>query len=204
MEVQYLKEPFPHIIIQNQFTDEELVDVWRELKFLNNSDKLNEPESTGGAFNYDQDGNKIILKNNKGLWVDHVYTNRKYSDILRTTRKIFSPEFTVKAAEFDWMFRYLKYCNADTTLVSYYEEGGYYKPHPDMCVLTAITHLFNEPKNFTGGELTFTDHNYDVGLVNNRTIIFPSVIFHEVSDIKMTNNVEYGGRYAISQFIKIG
>ena len=203
MDVKFLIEPFPHIIIENQFTDDEFISIWRELKFLN-TEKLNPPDVTGSAFDRDASGEKILRKNNKGLWLDHVYTDRKYSDILRCNRKIFNSEFTEKAADFHWVFRYLKYCNADTTLLSYYEDGGHYKSHPDICTMTALTHLFKEPKHFTGGELIFTDYDYNIGLVNNRTMLFPSILYHEVSNVKMLDEEEFGGRFTISQFMKLG
>ena len=204
MEVKFLKEPFPHIIVKDYFTEQELSDIWVELQFLSTNNKLLSPEETGSAWKGDGSGGKILIKNNYGVWLDNIYTNRKISDILTHSRKLFSPKLITEVVNYDWMFKYLKYSTNDTTLLSYYENGGYYAAHHDNCALTAITHLYKEPKCFDGGELSFPDFEYNYGLENNRMILFPSILDHEVSEVVMHNDVKFGGRYTISQFLKLG
>ena len=36
MKLEVKQEPFPHIIIYNYFTEDELNHIWKELKFLTN------------------------------------------------------------------------------------------------------------------------------------------------------------------------
>lgn len=199
--MEYKLEPFPHIVIYGQFTDDELVGVWRELAFLTHG-KLDVAAETGSAFHRECDG-KTMLKNNRAVWLDKVYTDRKYSDILCATRKIFQPSFSEAAAKIHWVFKYLPMASTCTTLLSYYEDGGYYKPHFDICTLTAVTHVFKEPRRFDGGELIFPDFDYNVGIVNNRTIIFPSAVNHEVADVKMQGGEPFSGRYTITQFLRV-
>ena len=199
MQLEILIEPFPHAIVRNFYTEQELSDIWRELKFLSVNNKLLPPEETGAA----TDG-RNPTKNNYGVYLDKTYTNRKLSDILTHSRKLFSPDLIGELVKSHWMFNYLKHCNMDTTLLSYYENGAYYKPHVDYCTLTALTHLYKEPKCFSGGELSFSKFDYNCGLENNRMILFPSVLEHEVSEIKMAEDIKFGGRYTISQFVMLG
>lgn len=207
LELDYvlLTEPFPHVIINNSFTPEELKLIWVELQFLTQPHKLQTPEKTGSAYEVDLSGKKIFGKNNSGVWLDEIFSkDRNLSDILRFNRKIFDIGFNDDLIKQHWFFKYLKFCNNDMTLLSYYEDGGYYKAHPDIATITVVTHLFKEPRMFEGGDLSFPDFDYNVGLVNNRTIIFPSVINHEVSNVKVTSDEELSGRFTISQFIRLG
>lgn len=199
MQLEILTEPFPHAIVRNFYTEQELSDIWTELKFLSVNNKLLPPEETGTAT-----FNSMPTKNNYGIYLDKTYTDRKVSDILTHSRKLFSPILIDEMVKSHWVFNYLKECNIDTTLLSYYENGGYYKPHVDYCTLTALTHLYNEPKCFSGGDLSFPQFNYNCGLENNRMILFPSVLHHEVSEIKMHEYIKFGGRYTISQFVMLG
>lgn len=199
MQLEILTEPFNHAIVRNFYTEQELSDIWVELNFLSVNNKLLPPEETGAA----TDG-RNPTKNNYGVYLDKTYTNRKLSDILTHSRKLFSPDLIGELVKSHWMFNYLQHCNMDTALLSYYEDGGYYKPHIDYCTLTALTHLYKEPKCFSGGDLSFPEFNYNYGLENNRMILFPSVLAHEVSEIKMNQNIKFGGRYTISQFVMLG
>lgn len=203
MKIKFLKEPFPHIIVKNYFTEQELSDIWVELHFLSVNNKLLSPEKTESAWKNLNSDEKILIKNNYGIWLDNIYTNRNISDILTHSKKLFSSEFITEAVNYDWIFRYLKYSTADTTLLSYYENGGYYAPHYDSCSLTALIHLYKEPQYFNGGELSFPEYNYNYGLKNNHMILFPSILDHEVSKVMMHTDIKCGGRYTISKFIKI-
>jgi hypothetical protein len=57
-----------------------------------------------------------------------------------------------------------------------------------------------------GGEFIFTDHKEEVSVENNCLIMFPSCIHHEVTPVKMINEVKplsgYG-RYTVSQFFSM-
>ena len=95
-----------------------------------------------------------------------------------------------------WFYRYLTNRSdrlTDKTLVSYYEDGSYYKPHVDAAIMTCISYHWKEPKEFTGGDLHFGD--FKVPIENNCLLIFPSCTEHEVSPVSGQ------GRYAITQFL---
>jgi Rps23 Pro-64 3,4-dihydroxylase Tpa1-like proline 4-hydroxylase len=95
-----------------------------------------------------------------------------------------------------WFFKYLSRTKHDSTLVSYYQLGDYYKTHEDESFITAIYYTWKEPKTFEGGDLYFGD--FKVPVENNCMLIFPSQTEHRVSEV--TSGL---GRYAISQFISI-
>lgn len=192
----YKEWPFPHYIIKNFFSDDELVNVWDELELL--KDNMLPPEQTASAYMED---NKTPAKNNKGVFLDNIYgNNRTSSPILTYMRKTFSKEF-ISELNKNYIFNYIKNSNNDATLVSYYENGGYYLPHVDSSTITTLTHVFKEPKKFTGGELYFPLYDYEIENENNRMIIIPSFEVHGVKPVNLNPEFTGSGRYAISQFI---
>lgn len=180
-EVIYFTEPVTFCIVKNFYSTDELEIIWKELENL--SSRFRGPEITGTARN--------ILghpqKDNKGIFLS------QENPITILNRKVFEKEFIHDLTKLNWFFRYLKCLNRDYTLVSYYEDSGYYKSHIDEAIITVIHYLWKEPKTFKGGELFFGD--FEVPIENNCLLIFPSITFHEVKPL-----TGYG-RYAITQFI---
>ena len=89
------------------------------------------------------------------------------------------------------------------TLISYYEDTDYYKSHRDDVLITALSYFFVEPKKFKGGEIIFTDFNLRFEVTNNTTIVFPSHIMHEVSEISLDEKDKGKGlgRFCMNQFV---
>ena len=48
-------DPFPHLILENFYNEEELNLVWEELKFYTKPGKLLEPKDFGGCLLYTSD-----------------------------------------------------------------------------------------------------------------------------------------------------
>ena len=90
----------------------------------------------------------------------------------------------------------------DFTQVGYYENNDEYGLHHDHSVVTSLTWLYKEPKKFTGGDLYIGDSEIKIECVNNRTLVFPSMIRHKVNTIHMEEEHlnQRLGRYCISQF----
>lgn len=195
MQITLCKEPFEYIIIDNTYTEEELKLIFLELDFWSISNNLMGPEHTGTA-KY-EDG--TVKKKNKGVFLDDVYTDRNYSNILKINRKIFQLQINEPSV----IFNYLKASNQDTTLLSYYENNAQYKSHKDSSILTAITYLYKQPKVFEGGDLVLTDYSIAFEPWFNRTYIIPGVVEHEVTEVFMKpEDCGKGlGRYCISNFI---
>ena len=183
-------------IAENFYSEKELELIWKELDFLTKNGKLLPPHKTGAA--RDEKGNP--QKQNSALFLDEYYSNRNFSNILNVNRKIWR-EVNKQFIKSNLMFRYLRSCNEDSTLLNYYEDGDYYKPHHDTSVYTVITYLYKEPKKFTGGNLKLEDYNIEIEVKNNMVIYMPSILVHEVTPIIMEENSKGCGRYSISQFL---
>jgi len=203
MIITYKQEPIPHIIVHEFYDKKELSKIWKELEFLTSPEKLKSPEFTASAENLEG----VFLKNNFGVFIDNIYTDRSTSDILTITRKLFDPAFLQEIEKYHWIFKYLIKCNSDKLLLSYYQDGGYYKGHYDMASLTVLTNFFKEPKQFDGGDLILNDYDYTIPIENNRIIIFPSVIEHSVTsvtNVHAKNQLFDGsGRYTLTHFIRM-
>lgn len=195
MQVTLCKEPFEYIIIDDTYTEEELKLIFLEIDFWSVSNKLMDAERTFTA--RWEDG--TAKKNNKGIFLDSVYKNRNHSNILSLNRKIYN----IQLNEPSIVLNFLKRSNSDYTLISYYENNTYYKPHKDESILTALTYLYKQPKVFEGGDLVLTDYNIAFEPWFNRTYIMFGAIEHEVTELVMKQE-DCGkglGRYCISNFI---
>jgi hypothetical protein len=198
--ISKITSPFPYLKIENMYSDEELELIAEELNFLNYEDKLENPFDTNTA----RDSNGNSLKQNRGLFLDDLYKKREISNILKVNRKIFNCEYLDAYANLSFGYKSIKECNFDSTLISYYENSHYYKPHKDISMHTAVTWFFKEPKLFEGGNLYFNEYNEKIEIQHNMTIIFPSFLLHSVEEIKMKQNIPFGyGRYCMTQFIQI-
>ena len=188
-------EPFPLLTITNLFSKEERGLIFNEIKFLSRGDKLLPPSETASALTEEGEPSK----NTKGVLVDQVYPQpdyRRFSDILTINRKLF--EAGVWQDLDCWFFKNLE-VNFDSTIVSYYGEGSYYKAHKDASTLTALSWFYEEPKYFTGGDLIFPKYNITIPTTLNTTLIFPSCIEHEVTETHLDKEHKGRGRYVMAQ-----
>jgi predicted 2-oxoglutarate/Fe(II)-dependent dioxygenase YbiX len=201
MKLTVVTDPIHYIYIEDFYTEEELNLIWLELEcYLSIPERLLPPEETGSAT--DEDGN--IRKENRGVWLDNVYTQdyRHMSNILNVNQKLFRPEIINQQSS--WFFKDA-HLNTDGTLISYYEDCGYYLKHNDVSYMTACTWFFKEPKKFTGGDFHFCDYDITVECKNNSTVIFPSNLYHSVDTVSIPHehrNKGYG-RFCMTQFVKI-
>jgi Rps23 Pro-64 3,4-dihydroxylase Tpa1-like proline 4-hydroxylase len=194
--------PFPFLEIENMYSEYELKLIWQELEFLNQLDKLEKPEQTGAAEN---DDGEILVKSSR-LYLDNLYKSRNISNILTVNKNIMSLHILEEFSSLCFLYKNIGDTNDDTTLIGYYDSGGYYKPHRDNALYTAITWFFKEPKKFSGGDFYFSDYDHKIEIKNNKTILFPSVITHSVDEIVMSNESDFGcgyGRYAMTQFFHL-
>lgn len=194
----------PWISIEDFYNQQELDFIWEELNFVSYPWKMLSPDETISAI---QDGEP--LKKNSGLFLDDFYSDRTFSNILTANRKLLSKEqgrdadrITILQKHNHWFFKYFR-CLDEGTLLSYYENEDNYKPHDDSASITALTWLYKEPKRFTGGDFIFSNTNEIVECKNNKMVIFPSCVTHQVTTVKMDE--EYKGkrlgRWCISQFL---
>jgi hypothetical protein len=189
---------FQVLIIDNFFSPNELDLVFNECLFLCDDEKLKSAKETGSATHKDR-----LLKNNKGLFLQDVYLDQNISDILFFNKKMLEPNFVNHLISFDVVYRYIRYSNRLNTLLSYYENDDYYEPHCDESKITAITWLFKTPKLFSGGDLII-ENEWQIKCMDNRTVIFPSILQHEVTKVEMqSENIgTKSGRFSITTFIE--
>tara|TARA_A100000172_G_C2997573_1_gene95149 strand:- start:44 stop:715 length:672 start_codon:yes stop_codon:yes gene_type:complete len=202
--VRSYKKPFPHLILENFYDENELELIWEELKFYTKPNKLFGVKDYDGAVGY---------TNAQAIPLDSVYLNyeeekinfRSLSNILTVSRKIFTNEILKIYTEIDHCCNVAMRTNRDVTKVRYYHDGEYYKPHVDAMFHTlAFSYFHKEPKSFSGGELYFPYYNYEFPCHNNTIIIFPAWVEHGVREVEIKNSDYYDGlgRYAITSFLK--
>ena len=216
--IRWVNNEIPYCIIDNYYTPEELKLIWEELDFLcydsrkkhldylTQKEKLKPPSETGSA-SVGEGSHERILKNNSALNLDGVYADRDVSNILQINQRVIKEFHETLAPESpNWFFKNgHKTIHLDVTLLSYYEDGGYYEPHVDSAVYTIFSWFHKEPKRYTGGDLVLTDIGDTIEARNNRVVIIPSFAYHEVLPIVMED--EYvgtkQGRWCMAQFLGI-
>ena len=199
MNIQIFDKHIPYMVIDNYYNEEELRLIWEELNFLTYPHKLRRAtEESGGA----RDKNTYeLLKKNFHRYIDGIYTDRLLSNILTVNRKLFADNLEIFKQHPHWFFQNVT-PHDDSTQIGYYENNDEFRKHRDTCAVTALTWLYKEPKKFTGGDLFLSSDKIKIDCINNRTLIFPSIIPHSVNEIHMNekNPSRGDGRYVITQF----
>ena len=197
MNLKLYKKPFPYVVIDNFFTPEEYHKVWQEVMFL--CPKMRPPDETGGA-----KVRGVPSKKGVGVFVESFFRDFEDSNIFIFSKKINHPEYVDKIASSDFFYTPYRSINSSTaTLVQMYRNGDYYLPHRDNSLYTAVTLIHKEPKQYNGGDLYFAESNHVVELHNNQTIIFPSMVEHGVSEVKLLSDQFEDARFTISQLMYI-
>lgn len=204
MNVELKLSPFPHILINDYFDEHQSQNVWNEIKLL--YPKMVPPEETYAAL----DSNGRPKKRGIGLFLEDVYKNPLgHSDIVNYVKTtIFSPEFrdNINVAAHNnqspeaFYFRLYNLVHpfSSSTVLQLYVNGDYYKGHTDHSLFTFVSVLHSEEKKYEGGELYFKEYDYTVNLENNQAIIFPSILLHEVKQLRMKSDDPLDGRFSIS------
>ena len=196
LETFLLKDPFPHMIVENFYNDDELKLIWEELDFYTKDGKLFDAEEFGGIVN---------KTNSKAIWLDKVFSKkyRNLSNILKVNRKLFDSAILDAFSSIHDCCSIAKFCNHDTTKVRYYHDGNYYEPHTDKTVqFLGFSYFYREPKKFEGGELMFPKYDYTFDCPNNSLIMMPGWVEHGVSKVSIKDSDYFDGygRYAITSF----
>lgn len=191
-KIEIIDIPCPVVIIDDFYSDDELELIIRELDFLS-PEKLLPPDITGAAT--DNDGR--MKKENQGMFLDDLYSDRNVSDILTLNRKAFSPEVVKTLTDAHDIFYGYQFANSDSTLVSHYKDGNYYEPHRDSSIFTTLSWFYKQPKPFEGGDLILTDYDITIECKLNRMVFMYGSTQHEVLKVKGD------GRYCISNFVNM-
>jgi predicted 2-oxoglutarate/Fe(II)-dependent dioxygenase YbiX len=153
-----------------------------------------------------KDDNGNLLKQNRSLGLHDIYNYQtNVSHILQYLVKLFHDEDLEKLALHEAGYYYRLYSKARTYYfhLQYYENDDGYESHKDVSVFTNSLILYKDPKNFEGGELVFDEYDYTIPCESNKMIMFPSVLNHSVTPIKMLSDEPMTGRYSITIFQNI-
>ena len=191
-----LNDPFPHMIVENFYNDDELKLIWEELDFYTKDGKLFDAHEFGGV---------VDKTNSRAIWLDKVFIKkyRSLSNILKVNRKLFDSAVLDAFSSAHDCCSIAKFCNHDTTKVRYYHDGDYYEPHTDRTVqFLGFSYFYREPKKFEGGELIFPKYDYTFSCDNNSLIMMPGWVEHGVSKVSIKDSDYFDGygRYAITSF----
>jgi len=196
LQITLYANPFPLMVVDNFYNEEELNLIWEELNFYTRPEKLLSAEGYGGI---------VDRTNAKALLLDEIYTKqyRNVSNILTINRKLFKCGVLDKFSEIHGCCSIANESNYDITKVRYYHNGEYYDPHTDKGFqFLAFSYFYKEPKKFTGGDLIFPSYDFKVSCKNNTTVIFPGWVEHGVRKVSIQNSDYFDGwgRYCISSF----
>jgi Rps23 Pro-64 3,4-dihydroxylase Tpa1-like proline 4-hydroxylase len=195
MVIHKIKEPFPHLIIEDFYNQNELKLIWQELDFLTSANKLVPANIDGSTIN----------SNALSASLDVIYKHLRYSNIYLINQKILSPEIKNAFFSLSELFGHITMINTLNIKIKYYENGHNYHKHRDLARFTGINYLYKEPKKFEGGDLYFNDHDYKVELKNNMFILFMGCFPHSVTPIALNENayITGNGKYSITNFLDI-
>ena len=204
LEAEIYCEPFPLMVVNNFYNQQELNLIWKELDFYTAPNKLVVAENYGGVVGY---------TNAKALILDDLYRNyesdkkgvdyRNISNILTVNRKLFECGVLDTFASIHGCVSIANKTNHDITKVRYYHDGEYYDPHTDKSTMfLAFSYFYREPKKFVGGDLEFPKYDFKLPCTNNSMVIFPGWVEHGVRKVKIKESDFYDGwgRYAITSF----
>ena len=183
MKVTWVPTPHPHLLLEDIFAEEELPQVMTE---LHNLDSLLLPPHLSGSAS--RDGRP--LKFNDALLLANLKETSPLEGLL--SNHLFEELFLQIPCH--WFMHSLRLCNLHSFMVSRYADGQYYNCHFDRCMFTTLVWMYDEPKQFTGGELIFTEYKEVLEPKNNTGVIFFGAQLHEVPP------VSGDGRYTITRF----
>ena len=192
--------PFPHLVVENFYNDEELELIWEELKFYTKPNKLLDVKHYGGVEGFTE--SKAILLDNLYKKYDNI-NYRNISNILTVNRKLFSCGVLDVFSNIHDCCCLANQSNSDITKVRYYHDGEGYKPHTDRGFnFLAFSYFYKEPKKFSGGELYFPKYDFEFTCDNNSMIIFPGWVEHGVKEVSIKESEYFDGygRYSITSF----
>jgi len=195
MVIHKIKEPFPHLIIEDFYSEDELKLIWRELDFLTSPNKLMPANLDGST----QNSNALSLS------LVNIYKDLKYSNISFINKKILSCEIKDAFLSLSEFFGHMSLINHMFIKIKYYENGHNYHKHQDIARFTGINYLYKEPKKFEGGDLYFDDYKYKIELKNNMFILFMGCLWHSVTPIILNEDayITGNGKYSITNFLGI-
>jgi len=185
MKAEFLMEPFPHVLMKDFYTEGDMIAVMEEKRKVD--PHLLPPGMTGSAV-HEKTGRP--MKFNSGLFLSDAMPN---SEIVSLARRHIFQEL-VDQIDCKWWVDLWRQNNRQSWMLSRYMNGQYYNAHIDKSLFTMLIWFYKEPKQFTGGDLIFTDFQYTIPCINNTGVIFFGPTRHEVPPVRGD------GRYTLTLF----
>ena len=198
MEVKYHEERIPFVVIDGFYDEDEQSEIMVELDYLCTERRLIPPfKDKSGASDNDKN-----VKNVGCQYLESFYRKRRHSSILTITDRLFVDCVDIINNHPHWYFD-LYTIDQHNTHILYYEDSNEYPAHQDTCRFTVVTYFYREPKKFEGGDLQFPDHQVQVECMNNRVIVFPSMLYHCSTPVRMLENDTQtkNGKFCITHFL---
>ena len=144
--------PFPFLVVDNWYNEEEKEKVWKELDFYSSQDRddTERAETSIVARHKDGTSKSKAFRYYYDLWYDDKHFDK--SHINKFTYKFKSPEFHKMLEPCVPYSRSFPVTNRTSSLISYYEENDHYESHFDSFMWTTLIWYFKEPKQFEGGD----------------------------------------------------
>lgn len=187
----YIKklDPFPHLIVESAFNENEQDLIWKELEFINLNDRLS-CKSTNNIFE-----NKILVA------IGDIFSDQRFSDISKLTSVSLNREIKEKFSQLNFGYNSIWNTYNHKTFLSYYGENDSYEYTNNFSLYTILTFFYKEPKKFLGGELTFNDFNFEINIQNNTSILFPSFIPYSIKKVTFNKTFKGYGKYCITTLL---
>lgn len=204
MKINYSEKPFELFLIDNFLDDAQKKEVWNELNFISNNNILNTTANSRVDGSAEDPVTKTSLAKRHSIFLeDFLVGHRKTSKIYQAIKTNFLHNNLHEEFPKSTLIKYLPNTNRDSTLVSFFKHGDYYKSHNDRCVISAILYLIPS-RDFEGGDILFPEFEIEHKPLDNQLIVFPSCIDHEVSVIKsLQKNDDSYKRISITTFLLI-
>jgi hypothetical protein len=191
LKVELNKKPFPHLIIRELFTPEEIVSVRREIDFLRESNlslsSLTSAKEGGWANGFFIDKAKYDV-----VYLSQVYQKWENSIISRYVRNLSDQGIFLLFSTIDPSAFHFSHGHdfIEDTKVNFFNHGDKYDSHRDLSDFTSLIYLHDNPKSYTGGNLIFPDFKYSYPCENNSLILFAGYNRHEVTRVVATDPSE--------------
>lgn len=190
----------PVVLIRNLYTDEELSAMMEELNSIGKLNLLRPGSRTGSAVGGSM-GDEGNIKVNFGLWFGEIFPPGKSAVDSIVRNRVFDFALEKALCDIHYIYKYMPAATRVNNKLSYYTNNNDYSTHTDECLLTCLTYLWNQPKQFTGGDLVFPEHGYTYTPEFGDVLIFPSIVVHAVTSVHVTSKESYNGRFVVSTFI---
>jgi hypothetical protein len=206
MKIEIYKTPYTHIVIDDFFPWVYNLQVLNEIEALMPYMRTSKVDNAG----------KVVvsskLKSSRNLWLYQFYaavqSKFKITDLFEKT--LWTAEFKDALNQTgDCLFKSYMYTDSSQMLLSQYSQGDHYTWHRDYNpTLTANYMTAREPLKFKGGNFILGGWDTKeplktIEFKNNRLVLFPSRVWHQVEPVTDLKGLPRDSRFTIQYWSKL-